>query len=236
MKNTMKYDLVCTIQILHPYRDHSPNLASRAHVICDRFSFISVFSDDLSSLLLSPLSSPSTTSRFLCSILIFGPLNHFLALTAYHKSANPIDPPYIKHVQFMFNRVRFAPLTAGKQSAGVIRAHQATVTAPNGFDARPRFQGPGLNLRDFPSKKSFRATGNVKAVYWPIAPRLNTAPTATGDANMRRLSRTATVITPQVAQTGVYVRGLTRLQYREPGIAPSREYAKTTRVAVIVHP
>ena len=65
---------------------------------------------------------------------------------------------------------------------------------------------------------------------------LKILPIAIGPANIKRPSSAATVSTPQVALTGVIVLLFTLLHHRLPGIAPSREYAKTTRVAVIVQP
>ena len=136
----------------------------------------------------------------------------------------------------MVRGVRSLPLTAGKHRAGTIKAHHATAAAPRGVENLPRFHGPGLNLLTLWSQKSLIATGIVKAVYCPIAPILNTAPMATGDANIRRPRRAPTVRTPQIAQTGVMVFLLTLDQKREPGIAPSRAKAKQTLLAVIVTP
>lgn len=58
---------------------------------------------------------------------------------------------------------------------------------------------------------------------------LKTAPIATGLANMRRPRRAPMASTNHTAYTGVLVYELTCLSQREPGSAPSREYAYTTR-------
>lgn len=75
-----------------------------------------------------------------------------------------------------------------------------------------------------------------RAYYCPIAPMLNTAPIATGDANPKRPSKPAIVSTNQTLFTGVFVLELTLLHHLLPGIAPSRLYAKMTREEAMVQP
>jgi len=66
---------------------------------------------------------------------------------------------------------------------------------------------PGRNLS--PAVKTLSATGNMKAIYCAIAPTLNTAPIAIGDANMRSPRRAPRMPINQTAFTGVFVREFT---------------------------
>lgn len=132
----------------------------------------------------STLTYTLVPSRKQCAL---GPLNHFLASTAYHTRAINIGPPYTKHVQFMSGGDRSAPLTAGKHRTGTIKITHARATNPQGRENLPRLQGPGRKLSR--TKIARIATGIMKAMYCAIAPIEKIAPTATGPAKMRRLRR-----------------------------------------------
>jgi hypothetical protein len=114
-----------------------------------------------------------------------GPLNHFLASTAYQMRAISIGPPYTKQVQFMSNGS--GSLTAGKHNTGTIKATHPSAMNPHGRENLPRCQGPGRKLSR--TKITRIATGRMNAIYCAMAPIEKIAPIATGPPKMRRLRR-----------------------------------------------
>jgi hypothetical protein len=128
-----------------------------------------------------------------------GPLNHFLASSAYQARTIIITAPYTTHVQFMSSAL--GPLTAGKHKIGTITTTQAIAMNPHGRENLPKCHGPGRKLS--PTNIARIATGTINATYCAIAPIENMAPMPTGPVKMRRFRR---MPMEQSSQTESYSR------------------------------